>query len=238
MKCILTIADDSGIDIYAADNCSFVEHWYLNSFGTLSYCDVVSELCSQVGWTDCKHENCVCCLSSNPFVRNYFQGFNIIDKDSLLKGLGNDGHSVLIETRNTFFLADDSGCRTWLKDEIYDGPAAFLAGFADRKFMEIGCKESVVGSLPYFNTKRFFLNLIEQMPGDVNVIFVPVFASSGLGPLKSDRNFVELLWNESAGDQSLGSCFEDMLKKLFLPVMNNVESVLVYNAFLKNKIFI
>lgn len=238
MKCVLTIADDSGADIYAIDGCSLIRHWYLNSFGTLSYGDVISELCAQVSWTNCEHEDCVCCLSSDQDVRNYFAGFNMVGKENLANALGSPEGSVLIETRSSFLLADVAGCHSWLKSEIYSSPAAYLTESADRRFKEIGCVESVEGSLPYLNTKRFFVNLIEHMPEDVNVILVPVFASSGSDLLDSDRNFIELLWGEYVGENTLGQGFEEVLKASVPSDMKNADVVLVYNAFIKKRLFV
>lgn len=238
MKCILTIADDSGADIYAIDGCSLAGHWYLNSFGTLSYGDIVSELCAQVSWADCGHEDCVCCLSAAAVVRDYFAGFNIIEKENLSNVLGCHGRSVLIEVRGSFLLADASGCHSWLKSEIYDRPAAYLTGYADKKFKEIGCRESVAGSVPYLNTKRFFMNLIEHMPEEIKVVLVPVFASCGSDLLETDRNFIELLWDESVGDESLGSGFENALNASVPSDMKTADVVLVYNAYIKKKLFI
>lgn len=240
MNYLLTIADVQGLDIYAVGDQRLLRHWFLDVLEPISYRDLIGYAASQMLWNaDAFREiKCVLPMCDVSSVKTYLGDDAIIGLEQLAESLGCAEVTALIETRKYFISIKDGACNIAEKADIYNRPVTLFSEFANRKLMEIGCREMLEGTLQYANTKTFFLNLIEHMPERFEVLAVPVFASSGSKPLTCDRGFVEIGMKEACGGDILGNTFEKLLLRSLACDDKRPDMVLVYNAFLKKKLFI
>lgn len=239
MKFLLTIADETSLDIYAVQGTLIQKHWYLDSKETITYDELCLELSEQISWSESEWKDVVCLLNpdAQQDIRTYVGETLVVNINELPAALGHNERKVLIETGKRFLVMDESGCRTVSKTDIYDGPVTSLVCAADRKFREIGCRQLLEGTESYANTRSFFMNLVEHMPKAFEVIAVPVFASSASEVLTSDRGFVELHWAEYAGEGTLGQSFDDSLFESLSQYVADCDLVWIYNEYLKEKLF-
>ena len=240
MKYLLTIADGKSLDIYAVDGQSLLKHWFMDVLEAFAYNDILGCVCDQLSWEAGEMLDLVCILPSSdtPRLNEYFADTKVIDLSVLAAWLGREDDAILIETRDKFLLFDKSGYEIRLKEDVFDAPARLLTAYADMKFMSIGCLQMAEGSFAYSNTKRFFKNLMEHMPEVFDVMFVPVFASCGSDPLLSDRGFVEISMKEKMTDKAICQEFDELFMGSLPHGVHKPDLMLVYNDYLKKKLFI
>lgn len=240
MKYLLTIADGKRLDIYAVDGRSLLKHWFMDVLEAFVYNDILGFVCHQLSWEGSEMIDIVCILPSSEtsILKGYFADTKVIDMSALPVSLGCENDEILIETREKFLLFDKSDYEIRLKEDVFDAPANLLTAYADMKFMSIGCVQMKEESFAYCNTKRFFKNLMEHMPEDFEVVYVPVFASCGSDPLLSDRGFVEIFMKEKTSDKTIHQEFDELLMSSLSHVIHKSDLTLVYNDYLKKKLFI